>query len=118
MGVVISFSDRPKEIWLGAGWAFRQIRDDVLSQFPNDHKIAEQFELAELHAGLPVYDLEPELAAKITNAIRQVATDILAGNIQSGILDGREGDPNVLDKEYRKGLQSLLDVISEAEKHR
>jgi hypothetical protein len=32
----ISFSDKPEETWVVAGWAFRQVLEDVASTYPDD----------------------------------------------------------------------------------
>lgn len=111
---VIGFSDRPEEVWCVAGWAFRQLRDDVLSQYPEDSEMANEFAVAETQGGLSVDLLEPELAARVTNAIRQVATGILSGAIRSGIHDQPYGNKQTVE-EYRKGLQQLLEAFPRPE---
>lgn len=111
---VIGFSDRPEEVWCVAGWAFRQLRDDVLSQYPEDSEMANEFAVAETQGGLSVDFLEPELAARVTNAIRQVATGILSGAIRSGIHDQPYGNTQTVE-EYRKGLQQLLEAFPRPE---
>ncbi len=108
---VISFSEnKPEETWCVAGWAFRQVLDDVISQHPEDSEMAEKFDQAKDYKGLIVYMLEPEFAARITNAIRQVATGILSGAIRSGIHDQPYGDAETVEQ-YREGLQELLEAI-------
>lgn len=104
---VIGFSDRPEEIWCVAGWAFRQVLDDVVSQYPEDTEMADKFEQSKTHSGLSVDLLEPELAARVTNAIRNVATGILSGAIRSGIHDQPYGDASTVEQ-YREALQELL----------
>lgn len=110
---VIGFSDRPEEIWCVAGWAFRQVLDDVISQYPEDSEMADEFALSKTQSGLSIDLLEPELAARITNAIRQVATGVLSGAIRSGIVDQSYGDAKTVEQ-YREGLQQLLEVMSSA----
>src|SRR5713226_1071771 len=108
---VISFSKKPEQVWCVAGWAFRQILDDVVSQFPEDKEMAEKFEEVKIcYSGLIVEMLEPEFAARVTNAIRQVVTGILSGAIRSGIYDQPHGDAKTVE-EYRKGLQQLIEAI-------
>lgn len=106
----IAFSTKPEESWVVAGWAFRQILDDTASQHPEDSEMAKKFEEANAISGLMVYMLRPDFAARITSAIREVATGILSGTIQSGIVDQPYGDERTV-QEYRKGLQQLLEVI-------
>jgi hypothetical protein len=111
MMAVISFSEnKPEETWCVAGWAFRQVLDDIISQHPSDLKMAEKFDQSKTHGGLIIYLLEPEFAARITNAIRHVATGILSGAIPSGIVNQPYGDAKTIEQ-YREGLQQLLEAI-------
>lgn len=111
---VISFTeDKPEETWCVAGWAFRQILDDVVSHYPEDSEMAENFERAKDYSGLIIYMLEPSLADVITNAIWQVATGILSGTIRSGITDQPYGDARTVEQ-YREGLQQLLEAFPAA----
>ena len=107
---VISFSDQPEEIWCVAGWAFRQVLDDVISHYPDDKEMAEQFFLSKTQSGLSVGLLCPELAARVTNAIWQVATGVLSGKIRSGIHDQPYGDAATVEQ-YREGLHQLLETF-------
>jgi hypothetical protein len=107
---VIGFSDKPEEIWSVAGWAFRQILDDVISQYPEDSEMANEFAQAKTYSGLSVELLEPKLAARITNAIKQVAEGIVSETIRSGIYDQPFGNPKTVEQ-YREGLQQLLEAI-------
>lgn len=107
---LIAFSDRPEEIWSVAGWVFRQVLDDTLSQHQNDPEMAEEFAHAQTNSGLGVDLLEPEFAARVTNAIKLVATSILSGAIRSGIHDQPYGDATTVEQ-YREALQELLASI-------
>ncbi len=107
---VIGFSDKPEEIWCVAGWAFRQVLDDVISQYPEDSEMANKFFLSKTQSGLHIDSMEPELAAKVTSAIRQVAIGILSGTIRSGIHNQPYGDTRTVEQ-YREGLQQLLEAI-------
>ena len=111
---VIGFSDRPEEIWHIAGWAFRQVLDDVISQYPGDSEMADEFAHSKTYSGLSVDLLEPDLAARVTNAIRHVATGILSGAIKSGIHDQPYGNATTVEQ-YREGLQQLLEAIPSAQ---
>jgi hypothetical protein len=106
----IAFSSRPEECWAVAGWAIRQILDDVASQYPQDSQIAEEFERAKAIDGLMVYLLRPDLAARVTNAIREVATGILSEAIRSGIHAQPYGDARTVEQ-YREALRELLEAI-------
>jgi hypothetical protein len=106
----IAFSDKPEECWVVAGWAFRQVLDDTASQYPNDFQIMEAFDEAKAISGLMIHMLKPELASKVTLAIRSVVTGILAGTIRSSIFNQAYGDERTVE-EYRRGLYQLLDTF-------
>jgi len=110
---VIGFSDRPEEIWCVAGWAFRQVLHDVISQYPEDSEMAGEFTFAEANSGLSVDLLEPVLASRVTNAIGRVVTGILSGAIRSGIHDQSYGDARTVEQ-YRQALRQLLEAIHAA----
>jgi hypothetical protein len=108
MGGVISFSDKNEEVWgVVAGWAFRQVLDDVVSHYPEDSEMTDAFTKAEAIGDLQIYSLEPELAARVARAVWQVVTDILSGAIRSGIHDQPYGDARRVEQ-YREVLQELL----------
>jgi hypothetical protein len=106
----ISFSQKPEESWVVAGWAFRQVLDDVISQRPEDSEMAAKFAQSKTHSGLSVYLLEPEFAATVTSAIRQVVAGILSGTIRSGIHDQPYGDARTVEQ-YLEALRELLQAI-------
>ena len=111
MGGVIGFSDKNEEVWgVVANWAFRQVLDDVISQYPEDSEMAGTFAKAEAISGLHIDLLEPELAARVTRAIWQVVTDILSGVIRSGIHDQPHGDARRVEQ-YRQVLRELLNTF-------
>lgn len=112
---VIGFSDKPEEVWCVAGWAFRQVLDDVISQHPGDAEIADEFFHSKTYSGLSVDLLKPELAARVTNAIRQVVTGVLSGTIRSGIYDQPYGDAKTIEQ-YKEGLRQLLEAIPRSNK--
>lgn len=113
---VISFSDRPEEIWCVAGWAFRQILDDITTQYSNDGEMTNEFEGAKRISGLAVELLEPSLAGRIKNAIRVVANSILAGSLGSGITRQPYGDAATVEQ-YRESLKELLGALEANELH-
>ena len=114
---VISFGDTPETIWYVAGWAFRQILADVLAQNQNDHEMANRFERAILISGLILDSLEQSLADRITASLRDVATGILSGSIQSGISQQPYGDEETI-RQYHESLKELLEIASRAPDHR
>lgn len=92
------------------GWAFRQVLDDVMSQHTEDQEMAGKFVKAEEEGYLAIDMLDPELADRITVAIRQVVTGILAGTIRSGLLDKAYGTSQATEQ-YLKALRKLLEEI-------
>ena len=106
---VISMTEQPDHVWKAAGWAFRQVLDDVIAQYPEDAEMATEFEQAKSHSGLILYLLPPESAARISSAILEVTTGILAGTIRSGIVDQPYGDEQTIEQ-YRKGLKELTGI--------
>lgn len=113
MGGIISFSDKSEEKWFIAGWGFRQVLSDVISQYPEDSEMVDEFTMAEAVGGLSIESMEPKLAARVTSAIWQVATGILSGTIRSGIHDQPYGDASTIEQ-YREGLQELLETFPAA----
>ena len=78
--------------------------------YREDSAMIEQFEMAEATGWLYVNDLESELRSRVTAAIRRVASQTLAGKIQSGIRGKPYGTPRTIE-EYEKGLKRLLETI-------
>ena len=106
----ISFSDKPEETWVVAGWAFRQVLNDVTSQYPGDSEMVNVLADSRECKYLFVDSLDPALATRITRAITEVVKGILSGTIRSCILDQPWCLGSTLE-EYRKGLQQLLAAI-------
>ena len=115
---VISFSDSGgKGTWHVAGWAFRQVLDDVGRQYAHDPEIVETLEQAKLHSGLILYSLEPSLAGRLKAAISDVANGIRAGTISSAITQQTYGDP-VTVEQYLRSLDELLRILYATEPNR
>lgn len=106
----IAFSKKPEESWVVAGWAFRQILDDVAAQYPNDAEMIKELNDAKALGGLMVYFLPPDIAARVLDAIKHVVSGILSGTIKTGLGSHPYGDKSTL-QEYKVGLQQLLGVI-------
>ena len=106
----IAFSRRPEHSVVYAGWVLRQIMDDTASQHPEDSEMAQQFELAKADDGLIVYMLAPELAARVTAAIKGVAIGILSGAIHSGVAERHGGNERTV-AQYRDALKELLEAV-------
>lgn len=107
---VIRTSDTREGTWAVAGWAFRQLLDDVCHQYPDDIELRKKFEQAKLHSGLILYLLEPSFADRITNAISNVVDELLAGRIRSGIGEQPYGDAPTI-AQYLESLRGLRLVL-------
>lgn len=107
---IIGFSPLPEDMWYVAGWAFRQVLDDVSRQHWNDKELVEEFELAELHGALMLDRLEPSLAGRIEAAISNVVNGILAGDIPSGITEQPYGDEHTV-QQYFESLRDLMQIL-------
>lgn len=55
--------------------------------------------------------LEPALADRVTTSIREVATGILSGRIQSKIVEQPYGDEETV-RQYHEALKELLEIAS------
>jgi hypothetical protein len=106
----ISFSRKPEEQWVAAGWVFRQVLDDTISQRKEDVEMRKLLEESKALKSLMLYLLEPDVAKRTTTAIAEVVSGILSGVIKSGIHHQSYGNANTV-QEYRKGLQLLLNAI-------
>ena len=111
---VVGFSDKPEHNWVVARWVYRQVLEDVISQFRSDSEMVELLVGKTETDGLLTEFVERSLATRTTSAIKEVATGILSGAIQSGLRDKPYGDPHRL-QEYRKGLEQLIKAIPSPE---
>ena len=89
-----------------AGWAFRQLLDDVSKHYPNDTEIVDQLERAELYQGLILESLDASIAERLTHAISEVTDGILNHTMQSGIEKRPYGDSATVEQ-YFKALKEL-----------
>lgn len=107
---VINFSKEPVRYWQVAGWAFRQVLDDVAQLEPDDTELQKTFEVAKLYDALSVYSLSDEMADRVIGGLRRVAEGVLSGSVESGISAQPYGNPETLI-DYRSGLRDLLSVL-------
>jgi hypothetical protein len=94
--------------------AYRQVLEDLISSCSNDLEIVDEVRVATETGYLRTESLEPAVAARITNAIRELTAGILAGKIRSCIHDKPYGDAQRAG-EYGKGLQMLVEAIPSRE---
>jgi hypothetical protein len=108
---LIGWQHKP-DSWVVAGWAFRQVLEDVRSQCPTDAEMISELELAKDLKYLFIDGFSPDLAKRLAHTIRNTAEGILSGAIRSGLLDKSYGDANAL-AEYRSALPELIAIVSE-----
>lgn len=107
---VICVSKEPERCWQAAGWAFRQVLDDVLQMYPVDVDFRNEFEQAKVYDSLSLYALPNDMAKRVICSLREAAEGILAGTMQSGIESQSYGDSNT-QAQYKSGLRQLLLVL-------
>jgi hypothetical protein len=110
----ISFSKDPQGIWIVAGWAFRQVLQDVRAAYPEDAEIRSEFIDAEALGFLHLDDLREDVAAKIRRALCCVANGILEGTFRSG-LGERFRDSETIDA-YADGMRGLIAACESIER--
>jgi hypothetical protein len=112
---VIGFRDKSQR-WVVAGWAYRQVLEDVVSHCPDDSELIESATVAMEGDGLLTEFLEPRVAARMTNALREVTAHVLSGMIRSGIYDKPYGGAHTVEQ-YMLGLRELMKIIPPKERH-
>jgi hypothetical protein len=110
----IGWRKKPADAWVVAGWAFRQVLEDVRSQYPTDADMISELELARDLKYLFIDSFGPDLAKRLASAIRETATGIHSGKIRSGILDKPGFNANDI-AEYRDSMRELAVVVSDYE---
>lgn len=103
---------KKSDAWVVAGWAFRQVLEDVRSQHPTDAEMISELELARDLKYLFIDSFSPDLAIRLASAIRETASGIQSGKIRSGILDKRGFTANDV-AEYRDSMRELAAVVSD-----
>jgi hypothetical protein len=109
MGVIGWHNER--DSWVVAGWAFRQVLEDVRSQSPTDPEMVSALERAEDLKYVFIDSFNGELAKRLADAIRDTAPGIQSGKIRSGLLDKPYGTANAI-AEYRNSMQELVAIVS------
>lgn len=100
------------DAWVVAGWAFRQVLEDVRSQRPTDEEMISELELAKDLKYLFIDSSSPALAKRLASAIRDTASGIQSGEIRSSIVDKRGFTANDI-AEYRDSMRELVAVVSD-----
>lgn len=110
---VISFSEPPTQSWGAAGWAFRQVLDDIAALYPEDEELRAVFDRAKAYDALMVEMLPTELARKVVESMRHTLTGILDGTIKSGITSKPFFD-GAAAVQFESALRELLSMIPES----
>jgi hypothetical protein len=104
---IIAFAKEPAPIWGGAAWVFHQIMDDVQAYGPRDPDVISALADAKDVNGLVVCSLNPELAERVTRAVIDVVTRLLAGDLRFALQDQQDGD-GAAAQIYHEALVKLL----------
>ena len=107
----ISFSDDANGIWIVAGWAFRQVLSDLGPRVLDDAEMLKELAEAEAIGFLDVGSLNRDCAIRMSQAIEDLVSGILAGSIRSGIADNFPDFPGEETRsEYFLALNSLVEA--------
>lgn len=95
--------------WVVAGWAFRQLLEDVRVA-SSDPAVLEELGSAEILGFLSIKDVEPSLRSRMVAVLSNVTSIILHGFVASTITT----KPELRDviQEYILGLQELQDSLA------
>jgi len=107
----ISFGDEADRVWIVAGWAFRQVLQDLIPYAEGERPFLDALTDAENIGFLDVPTLAGNgLSAKVTKAIETMCREVLDGSYRSGIeaafLDSETQDA------YREGIRMLLSAVA------
>jgi hypothetical protein len=111
----ISFGDAPESVWIVAGWAFRQVVQDLRAYAHGDAAFLDALASAEHIGFLDIESQEPRQRAGMTNAIETMCRGILDGTASSGIEESFP-DPET-QSAYREGIQLLLNAVQGLQGH-
>ena len=106
----IGWSNKPETAWVVSSWTFRQLLEDVVSQYPDDSDLASEFSTASRVKCLYLDNFHPDLTGRLTAAIRETASAIASGQIQTRLTIKPYGTPEIV-AEYRHALHRLVGLI-------
>ena len=81
----ISFGAKAESDWMVAGWAFRQVLDDLETYVSGDQGVVVELNAARHLGFLSVPDLSAPLQVAVRGALRSMCADIIDGRYSSGI---------------------------------
>lgn len=93
-----------------SSWTFRQLLEDVLSQYPDDSDLASEFDRATRVKCLYLDNFHPDFAGRLTAAIHGTASAIASGQIPTRLAVKPYGTPEII-AEYRRALEKLVALV-------
>ncbi len=115
MSGVITFRLNQPRVWGVAGWAFRLFMNEVRSCFPNDEQFVFMIGQAIALNGITAemeFSESPELALRLQNTIREVATKLASADPEMPLIEGLDVDEW---KDYQSSIRALLADLNEYE---
>jgi hypothetical protein len=114
----ISFGEKAESDWMVAGWAFRQVLDDLERYITWDSRLTAQLSEARHIGFLSVSGLHCDLQILARNALRSMCADIIEGRYSSSV-ESVHSDSET-QKLYAESIRMLLSAIENAdrEEHR
>ena len=106
----IGWAKKPESAWVVSSWTFRQLLEDVLFQYPNDPELASKLKTASHAKCLFLDSFHPELTTRVTEAIRETASAICSGRIETSLVLKPYGTADIVS-EYRRSLEKLVALL-------
>lgn len=106
MSTIISFANEPEQMWMVGNWAYRLLRADVVSQYPDNQHLAEVLERAEWYSHLDIAGLDEDQRQSVVNALVVGVTRILSGEFTSVAATRFKDDPRTISQ-YLDALPGL-----------
>lgn len=105
----ISFGEKPESVWIVAGWAFRQVLEDLKPLVASEPGILDAIDSADPYLFLNMADFDSHTREIFISALSIMAKGILDGMVKSTISQ-KFADPES-EVMYREGLRMLLSAI-------
>jgi hypothetical protein len=113
---VISFGEESNQIWGGAGWALRQVIEDLRPYAQGNAAFLAALEHAGHIGYLGVEHLDSSLRRVVIAAIQDMCIGIVNGARPSTINKTMPGDQMTRDQ-YHEGIKDLLSMAEAAAHH-
>ncbi len=106
----IGWLNQPEKSWVVSSWTFRQLLEDVLTQCPDDADLTREFKTASQTKHLILDSFDPELTTRMIEAIRDTASAISSGRIETRLALKPYGTAEIV-AEYRQSLEKLVALL-------